>query len=225
MYTSDINLHCHHEDAPIVTLSLEDYPGYKTAEGQKLMVGLHPWDTREGEMFECFSILSEAICDPRVVAIGEVGIDPLHGASVERQVHLLEYMLFAACMARMPVVFHIVRRYDILMKMFREFKPVASWAVHGFRAKPEVAQQLADAGIYMSVGPKFNPDTVRMIPRNLLLLETDQLPDSEIAKVIDAVAQARGVSRNAVATVARENLRRFLASGQQSEKNKKNLDN
>lgn len=225
MNSADFNLHCHDEGARILTLSLQDYQGYESPAGQKLIVGLHPWDTEEDDMFDCFSILSEAICDPRVVAIGEVGIDPLHGASVERQEHLLEYMLFAACMARLPVVFHIVRRYDILMKMFRAFKPTASWAVHGFRAKPDVVKQLADAGIYMSVGLKFNPESVKLIPRRLLLLETDELPDSEMPRVVEAVAQARGVSRNALVADVKENLRRFLASGQKSEKVENNLEN
>lgn len=216
MLTKDINSHCHHPEAKLLTLGLEEYAEYQPVEGQKLVVGLHPWDTRESEMFEQFTILSQAMADPRVVAIGEVGIDPLHGATVERQEQLLEYMLFAACEARMPVVFHIVRRYDILLRMKKEFKPAAAWAVHGFRAKPEVAQRLIDADIYMSIGPKFNADTVRMIPRNLLLLETDQLPDSEISNVVEAVAKARGISAATLAAIARENLRTFLASGQRS---------
>lgn len=216
MNTKDINAHCHSPEASLLTLGIEEYPGYQPRNGQKLVVGLHPWDTRETEMFECFSILSQAIADPHVVAIGEIGIDPLHGASVPRQEQLLGYLLFAACEARMPVVFHIVRRYDILLRMKKLFNPAASWAVHGFRSKPEVAQKLAEAGIYMSVGPKFNADTVRMIPRNLLLLETDQLPDSEIEKVIEAVAKARGISATTLASIARENLRTFLASGSRS---------
>lgn len=216
MNIEGINAHCHHRDAALLTLGLNEYPGYEAAEDQQLMVGLHPWDTSQEEMFECFSTLSDAISDPRVIAMGEVGIDPLHGAPVERQVQLLRYMLHVAQDARMPVMFHIVRRFDILLQLHKELRPTAAWAVHGFRSKPEVAQQLADAGIYMSVGPKFNPDTVRMIPRNLLLLETDDRPDEEIRGVIEAVAEARGVHRSTLAQIARENLRRFLVSGQKS---------
>lgn len=167
-------------------------------------------------MYEAFDILSDAIIDPNVVAIGEIGIDPLHGASVERQEQLLRYQLQVAADARMPVVFHIVRRYDILLKLHAEFRPVSASAVHGFRAKPEVAAQLADAGIYMSIGPKFNAETVKMIPRELLLLETDELPESEIRNVIAAVADVRGMRQGALADLARENLRRFLNSGAKS---------
>lgn len=211
-----INAHCHHIDAGLLTIGVGEYPFYKPAEGQRLMVGLHPWDTSQEKMFEHFSTLSDAISDPRVVAMGEVGIDPLRGAPVARQVQLLRYMLRVAQEARLPVMFHIVRRFDLLLQLHNEFKPSAAWAVHGFRSKPEVAEQLADAGIYMSVGPKFNPDSVRMIPRNLLLLETDELPDEEIRNVVEAVAEARGVHRATLAGIARENLRRFLVSGQKS---------
>lgn len=216
MDTKDINIHSHDPESQFLTMSLPDYMGYEPKEGQKLIVGLHPWDTSDAPMFEYFSMLSEAISDPNVVAIGEIGVDPFHGAPLERQIQLLRYLLFAAKEANMPVVFHIVRRFDILMQMKKEYKMSAAWAVHGFRSKPEVAQQLADAGIYMSVGSKFNPDSVKMIPRNLLLLETDTLPDSEMSNIIEAVAAARGVTPKTLASIARENLRRFLTSGQRS---------
>lgn len=180
------------------------------------MVGLHPWDTTECDMYDAFDILSEAITDPRVVALGEVGIDPLHGAPLERQLELLTYQLRVANEARMPVMFHIVRRFDMLMRLHKEFRPVAAWAVHGFRSNAEVARQLADAGIYMSVGPKYNADAVRAIPRNLLLLETDEQPEEEIRNVIISVAETRGVRNGALSDVARENLRRYLMSGQKS---------
>ena len=55
-----------------------------------------------------------------------------------------------------------------------------------------------------------------MIPRELLLLETDELPESEIRNVIAAVADVRGMRQGALADLARENLRRFLNSGAKS---------
>mgnify|MGYP001131612574 CR=1 FL=1 len=216
MNIADIDSHCHDRGAKLLTLNLEDYRDYTPQEGQRLMVGLHPWDTTECDMYDAFDILSEAITDPRVVALGEVGIDPLHGAPLERQLELLTYQLRVANEARMPVMFHIVRRFDMLMRLHKEFRPVAAWAVHGFRSNAEVARQLADAGIYMSVGPKYNADAVRAIPRNLLLLETDEQPEEEIRNVIISVAETRGVRNGALSDVARENLRRYLMSGQKS---------
>lgn len=216
MNIADIDSHCHDRGAKLLTLNLEDYRDYTPQEGQRLMVGLHPWDTTECDMYDAFDILSEAITDPKVVALGEVGIDPLHGAPLERQLELLTYQLRVANEARMPVMFHIVRRFDMLMRLHKEFRPVAAWVVHGFRSNAEVARQLADAGIYMSVGPKYNADAVRAIPRNLLLLETDEQPEEEIRNVIISVAETRGVRNGALSDVARENLRRYLMSGQKS---------
>ena len=216
MNIADIDSHCHDRGAKLLTLNLEDYRDYTPQEGQRLMVGLHPWDTTECDMYDAFDILSEAITDPKVVALGEVGIDPLHGAPLERQLELLTYQLRVANEARMPVMFHIVRRFEMLMRLHKEFRPVAAWAVHGFRSNAEVARQLADAGIYMSVGPKYNADAVRAIPRNLLLLETDEQPEEEIRNVIISVAETRGVRNGALSDVARENLRRYLMSGQKS---------
>ena len=217
MNTQGVNCHCHDRQASLLTLSLEEYRDYKTVvDGQRLMVGIHPWDTTEAEMYGTFGILSDAIMDYRVVAIGEVGIDPLHGATIERQEQLLRYQLRVANEARMPVMFHIVRRYDILMRLYKEFRPVASWAVHGFRSNADVARQLTSAGIYISIGPRYNAEAVRTIPDHLLLLETDEAPESEISAVIESVAAARRIRQSTLAQTARDNLRRFLRSGQKS---------
>lgn len=214
---ADINAHCHDRNAQLLSLGLNEYRDYEPARpDQRLMVGLHPWNTADADMFDTFDVMSAAITDPRVVAIGEVGIDPLHGAPIERQEEILRYQLQVANEARLPVMFHIVRRYDILVRLYKEFRPVASWAVHGFRSTPEVANQLADLGIYMSIGLKFNPDTVKAIPRNLMLLETDELPDEAIRDVIASVARLRDKRQSVVASIARDNLHRFLNSGQKS---------
>lgn len=217
MNTQGVNCHCHDRQASLLTLSLEEYRDYKAVvEGQRLVVGIHPWDTTEAEMYGTIGILSDAVTDSRVVAIGEVGIDPLHGATLQRQEQLLRYQLRLANEARMPVMFHIVRRYDILMRLYKEYRPVASWAVHGFRSNADVARQLTAAGIYLSIGMRYNAEAVRAIPDHLLLLETDELPEAEISAVVESVAATRDVRPSAVAQMARDNLNRFLRSGQKS---------
>ena len=48
------------------------------------------------------------------------------------------------------------------------------WIIHGFRGKPQLAQQLLNNGFYISLGEHFNPQTVTIIPTNRLLFETDE---------------------------------------------------
>ena len=56
------------------------------------------------------------------------------------------------------------------------------WIIHGFRGKKEVARSLLDQGFYLSFGQKFQPETLRYVPEDRLLLETDEslLPIREI---------------------------------------------
>lgn len=212
MDISGINSHCHDRGAGLLTLSLGEYRDYDAPAGGRLVVGLHPWDTEGWELQRLREELSVAISDSRVVAIGEVGIDPLRGAEVARQEELLREQLTMAIEAGMPVMFHIVRRYDILMRLHKEMRPVVAWGVHGFRGNEEVARQLVKAGIYISVGMKFNAEAVKLIPGELLLLETDELPEERIAEVVETLAAVRGETPEILAALARDNRARFLAN-------------
>ena len=216
MTSEFINAHTHDQNAPLVTLSPEEYRDYKPFPGQRFMIGIHPWDTTEEDMFDSFQLISDAVNDPAVIAFGEIGLDPMQGAPIDRQLQLLRYQLNVATNARMPIIFHIVRRYDLFLQLHKEYAPVAAWGVHGFRAKPPVASQLAAAGIYMSVGHKFNPESVALIPDHLLLLETDQMPHSTINEVAEKVAEVRKQTRRTILNLAASNLNAFLVSGQRS---------
>lgn len=207
------NFHSHNPNAPIRNMTLSEYDTFlqelESADYDGMFtVGIHPWETADDQI-DGFESLAAALVDDRVIALGEVGIDPMHGASVDRQLEILQLQLRHATAAGLPVVFHIVRRYDLLVELYNEFKPSAPWAVHGFRAKPEVVRQLASLGIYISLGKRFNAESAAEIPDNLLLVETDEEPESELPAIIEAVAEARDQSVAYVTSLAAKNLARF----------------
>lgn len=210
MNTEHLNFHSHDPEAEVVTLSPEDYADYVPRPGQKVTVGIHPWAT-ESEQTDNFELLARALSDPNVVAIGEIGIDPMRGADIERQSHIMRAQIKNAMNAGLPIVFHIVRRFDLLLAHHHQYEPHEPWAVHGFRGKPEVVKQLASAGIYMSVGKNFNEQSVKLIPDNLLLVETDGDPATTIEEVVEKVAEARGAQPEAIANLCRKNLCRFYS--------------
>lgn len=207
------DFHSHNSDAPIQNLPLSEYDSdpfaVDDADSSRLFtVGIHPWDTDENPI-DYFESLARALVDDRIIALGEVGIDPTRGASLERQLYILNLQLKHAKAAGLPVVFHIVRRYDILIDLYDEYKPTEPWGVHGFRGKPEIARELASMGIYMSLGKRFNAESAAVIPDNLLLVETDDEPESDLPAIIAAVAAARGQSVAHVTSIAAKNLARF----------------
>lgn len=211
MNLSDINFHTHDPNSDVVCLSTREYRDFPVNPGQRLTVGLHPWDTGTNNIDD-FEILAEAIADPRVIAIGEIGLDPLRGAPVDRQMHLLRLQIKHAQNAGLPVVFHIVRSYDRLEALYRELKPTTLWAIHGYRGKPYITLRLAGHGIYMSLGVHFNPISAVLIPDRLLLIETDENDEETISDVLHAVAKVRKVSPTALAAIVRTNMARFYGA-------------
>lgn len=74
-----------------------------------------------------------------------------------------------------PLVIHCVRAHDIVIGIKKELKPRQNWVIHGFRGKPTVARMLLDAGMWLSFGPRFNPDSLEVTPltaylRRLMIL-------------------------------------------------------
>ena len=85
-----------------------------------------------------------------------------------------------------PMIIHNVRGTDRLISIRRELRPAEPWIIHGFRGKPELARQLVREGFYLSVGERFNRDSLAEIPAERLLLESDDsaVDVREIARMV-----------------------------------------
>lgn len=141
--------------------------------------GLHPWETADATE-EQLGRLDAVIERDYVVAIGEVGLDALRGAPLERQEEMLRHFIKLSERVEKPLIIHCVRAWDRLLKLHREMKPKQPWAIHGFRGKPELARQLLDEGMYISLGRRYNPATAAIIPGERLLIESDDEADANL---------------------------------------------
>lgn len=183
--------------------------------GQLYSIGLHPWDTgtntagndldhttgdtgtntagNTGE--ENLSLLRSQIErvaeSPQVVAIGEAGIDTLRGAPMFRQLQEFKWQFELSERLRKPMVIHAVKADDIICGLRRDLSPTLPWAIHGYRGKPSAASQLIKAGCYISFGEKFNPETLKSIPDNRILAETDESP-LPIQDIIRRLSEVKG---------------------------------
>lgn len=164
-------------------------------------IGIHPWDDASEHDLD---LLEQLAHHPRVVAIGESGLDTLRGPSIERQEALFEQQVLLAEKVGKPMIIHCVKAWDRLLAIKRRVNPTHPWMIHGFRGKPQLARQLLDAGFYISLGQHFNPDTLPIIPSHRLLVETDEstLP---VASIMETIA-----SRHPSMPSVKENLTRFL---------------
>lgn len=72
------------------------------------------------------------------------------------------------------MILHVVRAYQELIAYRKSLHARQPWIIHGFRGKKEVARTLLDQGFYLSFGQKFQPETLRYVPEDRFLLETDE---------------------------------------------------
>lgn len=101
-----------------------------------------------------------------IIALGECGWDPRSPLSIDEQHQLIDLHLEISRLLKLPIVFHVVSGWHHLLKKHKE--ATTSWFVHGFRGNPQLAQQLTNAGILISLHPLAPTPPIKEF-----LLETD----------------------------------------------------
>ena len=141
-------------------------------QGHLFSAGLHPWDVTddfENQLIE----LQKLLANPRVPAVGECGFDALKGPSHELQEQAFVRQVQLSEQFRKPMILHVVRDFDSVIRLRKQLKPTQPWLIHGFRGGPEQMNQLYAQGILVSFGLKHNPESLRQVPSDRLFLETD----------------------------------------------------
>ncbi len=148
-------------------------------------VGLHPWNS-DRVTPEALARLDSLAADPAVVAIGETGLDALRGAAIDFQQHLFDHHAELSESLRKPLIIHAVKTFPLVIAARRRHNPAMPWIIHGFRGKPQLADELLRHGFYLSVGARVNPASLAVIPPDRLLAETDdsRLPISVILSTL-----------------------------------------
>ncbi len=164
------------------TLALsEEYEGVFAA------VGVHPNET-EALAPEEWPLLERAAAHPRVVALGETGLDYFRiGTGDEarikaRQREVFRRQLELARRADKPVIIHCRNAFDDTLAVLREFGRFREepGVMHCFGSDLEAAQKVFDLGYAISAGGILTfknaamlREVVAAVPRDRLLLETD----------------------------------------------------
>ncbi len=146
-------------------------------------VGLHPTDSslyKDDQLDGVFDKLANLACHPKVVAIGEIGLD-YHWEPYDkaRQQRILEFQLEFAETINLPVIIHDREAHSDCFDIVRRHKNVRG-VFHSFSGSAEMARQLTDAGWYISFsGPvtyknsRSVKEAVAVVPHDRILVETD----------------------------------------------------
>lgn len=210
-----------HRPAPGALLSTDISTGLPEPLPAPVSVGLHPWHTAgfgsAADVRPLLDLLASTARRNEVAAIGEAGLDSLRGAPLPVQAEIFRRQIEISEQTRKPLIIHLVKALDLLLAIRRDARPSMPWILHGFRSGPGVLGQLlrlsppgSPSPLYFSVGPRFNPETVRLIPADRLLIETDDSP-ATITEVLESVAAARSASPATLRATILENTTRLLA--------------
>lgn len=181
------DIHTHRPDAPADAVINLD-AGMLMRPDRYYSVGLHPWNSVDADV-ECrWAEVSSLATNPRVVMIGECGLDTKRGAPLRDQIELLTRHIHLSESVGKPLLLHLVGAFPAIIKLRRDSHPRQPWIVHGFRGKPQLGAELLRHGFSLSLGERFNPDTARIIPPDRLYTETDTstLDITRIRSMIDS---------------------------------------
>ncbi len=151
--------------------------------GVAYALGIHPlYAHRAAE--EDLDVLRDALAaardDPRLVAVGEIGLDLfVPGPHPERQAHFYRAQLKIARDAGLPVILHVRRSADALLAGLRRI-PVPGGIAHAFNGSPAQAAAFAALGFRLGFGGAMTHERALRIralaaavPPEVPVLETD----------------------------------------------------
>lgn len=191
----------------IINTTPETYSGVGT--DTFCSCGIHPWDTAVTE--KDLTILENIISGANVVAVGEAGLDNLRGGDISFQENIFRRQIKLAEKYEKPLIIHCVKAWDKLISLHREYATAVPWIVHGFRGKPQQAEQMLHSGMKLSFGEYYNEQTVNIVPSDSLFLETDTASVS-IHTIYQKIAEAKQLSIQELATIVEQNVKRDLLS-------------
>lgn len=146
-------------------------------------VGLHPLDAEKWTPETTNQILSLARSDPRVVAIGEMGLDFFKAENHQQQKAVFEAQLAIAQQLNLPVIIHCrdaAAPMRTLLQEFWERNGSVKGVMHCWGGTPEETQWFLDLGFYISFSgivtfknAQSIQESAVMVPSDRLLIETD----------------------------------------------------
>jgi TatD DNase family protein len=176
-------------------------------------LGIHPLyvpQAHEDDLQALDAALSAAKDDPRLVAVGEIGLDFFvpalcEPAMRERQLAFYTAQLKLARKHGLPVILHVRRSADLLLKGLRQVAVTGGMA-HAFNGSGQQAQAFIELGFALGFGGAMTYERATQLralaaalPAQALVLETDapDIPPHWIYQTAEQRAAGQPQGRNA----------------------------
>jgi TatD DNase family protein len=210
--------------------------------GGAYALGIHPLyvdRADDGDLARLRQALAAHRADPRLVAVGEIGLDHfVAGLDRDRQERFYAAQLALAREFDLPVILHVRRSADQLLKHLRR-AGLRGGIAHAFNGSAQQAAAFIDLGFKLGFGGTLTFERALQIrrhaaelPLEAIVLETDA-PDippywlyrtaaqreagevarnepAELPRIGAALAQMRGIAPAALAAATSANVRAVL---------------
>lgn len=187
--------------------------------GDAYALGIHPLyvpQAQEADLLALDQALTERRDDPRLVAVGEIGLDffvpELCTPSMrEKQCLFYTAQLKLAQKHGLPVILHVRRSADLLLKGLRQC-PVGSGIAHAFNGSAQQAQAFVAMGFALGFGGTLTyarslqlRRLAGALPLSAIVLETDapDIPPQWLYQTAEQRAQGAAQGRNSPAELPR----------------------
>lgn len=184
------------------------------APGYGLSVGVHPWFSHLFQLKETLEHLKKAVQNPKVLAIGEIGLDRVHGSALQNQISWFEAQLQLAEETKKPAIIHCVRAYSDLFPHLK--KCTIPLILHGYNGnKQQTLDLLKFPQVYFSLGERLlsadpqKADVFLCIPTHRLFLETDTARIS-IEEIYARYSLLSGIPQEDIRQIIWRNYRRVM---------------
>ena len=210
-------------------------------------LGIHPLYTptaTEAHLQQLDAALQQHRNDPQLVAVGEIGLDGFAPAinspeAWDKQQHFYRAQLKLARQHQLPVVLHVRRSADALLKGLRDIT-VKGGIAHAFNGSLQQAQAFTEMGFKLGFGGALTFERALQLrrlatslPLSAIVLETDA-PDipphwlyttaeqraqgvpqgrnspAQLPRIAQVLADLRGISLEEVAHATYENAQSVL---------------
>lgn len=157
------------------------------AHGDVYALGIHPLyvlQAKDEDLDALEAALRAHLDDPRLVAVGEIGLDAWSSAMRDpevwaRQQRFFRLQLGLAKRFGLPVILHVRRAVDPVLKALRDLG-VNQGIAHAFSGSWEQAQAMSQHGMKLGFGGAMTFDTahrlrglVQRLPDEAVVMETD----------------------------------------------------
>ncbi len=206
-------------------------------------LGIHPLYTgrsQEGDLLFLRDELTRFNGDLRLVALGEIGLDGwVQSLDWAKQMHFYKEQLKLAHAFQLPVILHVRKSADALLKCLRE-TDVPGGIAHAFTGSLQQAEQFIELGFCLGFGGAISFDRanrlrglLKSLPLSSIVLETDA-PDippkwiyvqaqarsegqaqarndsTQLIPIAQVVAEIKGVALEDLARMTSHNVQRVL---------------